>query len=321
MFSALLNNLNNWISILKPPFRHPVEISADQQIQSEFAQSAGGGVVVARSPQKSPFTFDNESLRHRTKKRSSSQNSSSSLNLGMPKRRRKNIESQEALVSTGLSRYIRSAIDDQPQPNEDENNGDRLITDAHLLEVSPGKVSAIPAQQENKNDVINEPGLSRHRSSLKHELNEIDQIEDRSSTVGFGEIISTEKPGPAGRRNNHVGRSVTANLPKSTHKRFGSEHVDADLSQFIRDESVVKDGESKDEGLLGKSNNHDSEDEGPETITTAVGFEQSRSVAAKALRVVGRYDTANTFDLKNNVSNFSGSKPPLKKGAESMKIF
>lgn len=316
MFSTIVKNLQNWISTLKSPLQHPVETSADQQLQSEFAQSVEKGLVVARNTQpcqKSPFTLDNESLRHRTKK-STSQNSSSSLDLGMPKRRRKNIESQEALSSTDFSHHKRSATDDQPQPNEDENEGDRLITDEHPLEVDPGRVLAVPAQQENMNDEINEAGLSRHRPSLKNELNEIDhqtdQIEDRNSPIHFGEITSTEKFGPAGPRNNHVAPSVTAKLPKSTHKKFGSENVEAELSRFIHDKSVGKDGKSKSEGPSGEPNSHESEDEGPETITTAVGLEQSRSVAAKTLRVVGRYDIANIFDLKKNGSDFLGSKPP-----------
>ncbi len=101
-----------------------------------------------------------------------------------------------------------------------------------------------------------------------------------------------ESEGTAGVDENGADISISGKKPgvpfatvaKATHKRFGSEDVEVSgpvTLSSIEEPERVKENQFEDDG--------ESEDEAPDTVTAAAGFEKARTSALDAVRVAARY--------------------------------
>lgn len=288
----------------------------------------------------------NESLTLQIRKRNAPQDSNSkdsNSSLEGSKRRRVITGPQKSISSTEPSYENYDIANDQPRLDEDKRRGidgpsvvKPLVANTKEEDESEGKedsfsVNPLEAnikeddEREGKEDSsgirLLEVNTKSEDSAFIRQTVSTEEIKKETSSKNNAEeaelsehevghdILDAAKPYGSLEPSQMNNIDVTAQLPKPTHKRFGGEDAELDQPRTEQEHSSTIDRNPASETILEIPTYHESEDEEPETLTAAVGLEQSRSVTAETLRFVGRYrpiDISISRILFNSLQTASG---------------
>ena len=292
-------------------------LQVDKQIQTELEQAAEQGMVFTRSqdntpagaafqpskslyPQvvvperkwkvniegeESPAQAVTEKRRRSAKSNGDAAPSSSAHKPGRP-RRRTSTKAEHGDVAYAI---------DHNEPDQKSST--------QSSRPNPPQTPAITTEQTNDDDKgakATEVAISAHSHTLglDDEVSEAhEQAKPEAGSVTRSRKGKTSKKrkrdfeGTAGVDENGADISISGKKPgvplataaKATHKRFGSEDIEVSgpvTLSSIEEQERVKENQFVDDG--------ESEDEAPDTLTAAAGFEKARTSALDAVRVAAR---------------------------------
>ncbi len=317
MFSRILHSSAAFLFPYNTSTESVSSLQVNKQIQIELEQAAEQGMVFTRSqdntpagaasqtsnslyPQvvvperkwkvnfegeKSPAQPVTEQRRKSAKANGDAAPSSSAHKPGRPRRR----ASTKAVH--GDAAYV---IDHNEPDQKSSTQGSRP---------NPPQTPAITTEQTNddgKGAKATEVAINahNHKLSLNDEVSEAhEQAKPDAGSVMRSRKGKTSKKrkrdleGIASVDENGADISISGGKPgvpfataaKATHKRFGSEDIEVSgpvTISSIEEQETVKGNQFEDDG--------ESEDEAPDTVTAAAGFEKARTSALDAVRVAAR---------------------------------
>ena len=317
MFSRFLHSSAAFVFPYKCPSESAFSRLVEQQIQTELEQAAEQGMVSTRSQDNTPATGASQpsKLLHPQvvvleKKRKVDNGGDDSPAQTVTKRRRRSANSNgDVAPSSGAGKRGR------PRKRVSENTtiGDAVHAEDHSLSdeepSTQGSRSDPPRTPENateqtidydENDKAVEVAINKpiHTPSSGDEVS-VAQKQVRSDSGSATRLREDKIPrkskdsdGAAVVNRNGADTSILEEKPetssvtaaKATHKRFGSEDIEAPA---IVPSDDIEERTGSEEDLLVDEDK--SEDEAPETVTASAGFDKARTSALDAAKVAARY--------------------------------